>query len=165
MEDLHISPRIRMVRGHRVLLDEDLAAVYGTSVKAFNQAVRRNRERFPPDFVMQLTDSEEQSLRSQFVTLKKGRGRHRKHPTVAFTEHGAVMAAAILNSPRAVQMSIFVVRAFIKARALTSSHVALARELAELKKTVSVIDADTRRQFDQVYEAILGLMSEPLRKN
>jgi phage regulator Rha-like protein len=160
-----ITQKIHVIRGQRVLLDEDLAAVYGTTVSAFNQAVRRNLARFPPDFVMQLSDLEEESLRSQFVILKRSRGRHRKYPSLVFTEHGAVMAAAILNSPRAVQMSIYVVRAFIKMRTLTLSHAALARELAELKKTVATIDADTRRQFDQVFEAILGLMNEPARRN
>lgn len=96
-----------------MLLDADLAAIYGTTISAFNQAVRRNRDRFPPDFVVQLTDLEEDSLRSQTVILKRGRGQHRKYPPLVFTEHGAVMAAAILNSPRAVQMSIYVVRAFV----------------------------------------------------
>jgi hypothetical protein len=89
-----------VIRGQRVLLDEDLAAIYGVTTSALNQAMRRNRGRFPSDFVLELTASEWESLRSQIVILKTGRGRHRKFLPVAFTEHGAVMAATILNSPR-----------------------------------------------------------------
>lgn len=152
-------PQIVTVRGQRAMLDETLAELYGVSTKAFNQAVRRNRERFPPDFLLEISAEEWKSLRSQFVTLNLGRGEHRKYLPLAFTEHGAIMAATILNSPRAVQMSVYVVRAFVKARELLNSHADLARELSALKKSVATLDADTRRQFDVVYEAILGLMN------
>src|SRR5688572_33014680 len=111
-----VARQIRVVRGQRVLLDEDLAATYGVTTSAVNQAMRRNRGRFPPDFVLELTAPEWEFLRSQIVILKTGRGRHRKYLPVAFTEHGAVMAATILNSPQAVHMSILVVRAFIAMR-------------------------------------------------
>jgi hypothetical protein len=117
-----ISPEIQIVRGQRVLLDTALAALYGVTTKAFNQAVRRNIERFPPDFLLQLTEAEGVALRSQSVTLKAGRGQHRKYAPLAFTEHGAIMAATVLNSSRAVQMTVYVVRAFVKARELTTSH-------------------------------------------
>lgn len=103
-------------------------------------------------------------LRSQIVTLRSEHGRHRKYLPLAFTEHGAIMAATILNSTRAVQMSVYVVRAFVKARELLNSHTDLARELALLKRSVATLDADTRRQFDIVYEAILGLMSQGAKK-
>jgi hypothetical protein len=87
--DIDLSQNIRMIRGLRVLLDEDLAALYGVSTKVFNQAIRRNKVRFPADFLMQLTETERDSLRSQFVTLKAGRGQHRKYLPLAFSEHGA----------------------------------------------------------------------------
>jgi hypothetical protein len=104
------------------------------------------------------------SLRSQIVTLKTGRGAHRKYPMLAFTEHGAIMAATILNCDRAVEMSVYVVRAFVKSRELLASNTELARELTALKKSVATLDADTRRQFDLVYEAILGLTSPTTKK-
>ena len=112
------------------MLDGDLAAIYGVSTSRFNEAVKRNKERFPPDFMFQLTAEENASLRSQFATLETGRGRHRKYRPYAFTEYGALMAANILNSPRAVQMSIFVVRAFAKIRELLLASPDLARKLA-----------------------------------
>lgn len=156
--------RILVVRGQRVMLDTELARLYGVSTKAFNQAVRRNRSRFPGDFLIELTNQELARLRSQFVTLKTGRGEHRKYRSLAFTEHGAIMAAAILNSPRAEQMSVYVVRAFVKLRESLLVHTELARELATLKRRVDTLDVDTRSQFDQVYEAILGLMGPAAKK-
>jgi hypothetical protein len=162
---LDIDPRIVDVRGQRVMLDETLAEVYGVPTKAFNQAVRRNRDRFPTDFLIEISNEEWKSLRSQFVTLEPGgRGRYRKYSPLAFTEHGAIMAATILNSPRAIQMSVYVVRAFVRFRALISTSTEITKELDALKRSVATLDADTRRQFDQVYEAILGLMSVPARK-
>jgi hypothetical protein len=162
---LDFDPRIVDVRGQRVMLDETLAELYGVSTKAFNQAVRRNRERFPTDFLFELTEEEWRFLRSQFVTLDVGRGRYRKYAPLAFTEHGAIMAATILNSPRAIQMSVYIVRAFVRFRKSLSTHTALAQELEALKRSIATLDADTRRQFDQVYEAILGLLSAPARKS
>jgi hypothetical protein len=93
--------------------------------------------------------------------LEKSHGRHRKYPPLAFTEPGAIMAATILNSPRAIQMSVYVVRAFVRFRKSLATHTELARELELLKRSVATLDADTRHQFDQVYEAILGLMAAP----
>ena len=100
-----IDSMIRSIRGVRVMLDGDLAAIYGVSTSRFNEAVKRNKERFPADFMFQLTAEENASLRSQFAILETGRGRHRKYRPYAFTEYGALMAANILNSPRAVQMN------------------------------------------------------------
>jgi|CXWL01.1.fsa_nt_gi phage regulator Rha-like protein len=99
-----------------MLLDVDLALVYGVTTKRLNEQVRRNAERFPQDFLIQLTNQDVAALRSQFSTLNTGRGAHRKYPPVAFTEHGALMAATVLNSQRAVEMSIYVVRAFARLR-------------------------------------------------
>jgi hypothetical protein len=107
------------IRGQKIILDSDLARIYGVATKAFNQAVKRNADKFPADFMFRLTARKARRLqrsRSQFVTLK--RGQNIKYLPYAFTEHGAIMAANVLNSPRAVQMSVFVVRAFLKMRAL-----------------------------------------------
>jgi len=159
-----VAGRILVIRGQRVMLDADLAQLYGVSTKAFNQAVRRNRNRFPADFLLDLTNQEVARSRSQIVTLKTGRGSNIKYPPMAFSEHGAIMAATILNSPRAEQMSVYVVRAFVKLRESLAMHTGLARELAALKGRVDTLDADTRAQFEQVYEAILGLMSPAAKK-
>lgn len=161
---VEIAATIRVVRGQRVMLDTDLAVVYGVTAKRLNEQLRRNAARFPPDFLIELSNQDVASLRSQNATLKTGRGAHRKYPPLAFTEHGAIMAATILNSPRAVQMSVYVVRAFARLRQAVATHLQLARELEALKQSVAVLDADTRRQFDQVYEAILGLMATSPRK-
>jgi hypothetical protein len=159
-----IARDIQIVRGHRVLLDADLAALYGVPTKQLNQQVRRNAEKFPSDFVFVLTSQDMESLRPQSATLKTGRGNNRKYAPIAFTEHGAIMAATVLNSPRAVQMSVYVVRAFVKLRQLLASNTELARRLQTLERSVAALDTDTRKQFDQVYEAILGLMGDKARK-
>ena len=156
-----VASRILVVRGQRVILDRDLAALYGVMVRRLNEQVRRNRDRFPDGFMLELTNQEVTNLKSQFATSSWG-GK-RKLP-LAFTEHGAIMAATVLNSARAVQMTIYVVRAFIKVRESLAAHTQLARELAILKNRVDTLDADTRKQFDQVYEAILGLMSPAAKR-
>ena len=156
-----VTSRILDVREQRVLLDMDLAALYGVTVRRLNEQVRRNRERFPDGFILELTKEEAANLKSQFATSSWG-GK-RKLP-LAFTEHGAIMAATVLNSPRAVQMTVYVVRAFVKVRESLAAHTHLARELAALKGRVATLDADTRKQFDQVYEAILGLMSSSAKR-
>jgi hypothetical protein len=157
-----VASRILVVRGQRVILDMDLAALYGVTVRRLNEQIRRNRGRFPDGFMIELTNQEVANLKSQFATSSWG-GK-RKLP-LAFTEHGAIMAATVLNSPRAVQMTIYVVRAFVKVRESLAAHTQLARELALLKSRVDSLDADTRKQFDQVYEAILGLMGSGRRKS
>ena len=162
--NVDIATRILSIRGQRVLLDQDLALLYGVTIKRLNQQVRRNIDKFPADFLFQLEPAEVDSLRIHFASLKVGRGAHRKHAPLVFTEHGAIMAATVLSSPRAVQMSVYVVRAFVRTRELLASNSELARELAALKKSVATLDADTRRQFDLVYEAILGLVSPAAKK-
>ncbi len=129
-----ITRAILMLRGHRVMLDAELAGLYGMPTKALNQAVKRNVERFPEEFMFRLTQAEtEAPNRSQFET---GSQKHRdpRFPPFAFTEHGAIMAATILNSPRAVEMSVFVVRAFVRLREILASNSALARKLDELER-------------------------------
>jgi phage regulator Rha-like protein len=160
-----IAGRIFLLRGQRVLLDSDLAELYGVSPKRLNEQVRRNRERFPEDFVFLIEIKELRNLRSQFATLKGVWGRHRKYPHVAFTEHGAIMAATVLNSPRAVEMSVYVVRAFVKLRELLASNTELARKLEALEKSVETLDARTRKQFEEVYRAIRALMAPPAAKS
>lgn len=115
-----IDRRIVVLRGQRVLLDSDLAALYGVPTKRFNEQVRRNLDRFPPDFTFQLNNQDFVVLRSQIATLRTGHGQHRKYRPRAFTEHGAIMAATVLNSARAVEMSVYVVRAFVRMREVIS---------------------------------------------
>ena len=148
-----LSGRIFTIRGQRVVLDADLARLYGTTTKVFNQTIRRNAARFPKDFAFQLTLSEAANLRSQIVTssseitvgqektnmwsqiVTTSRRRLSNLPW-AFTEHGAVMAANVLRSPKAVQMSVYVVRAFIKQREVLATNATILRRLAEIDKTL-----------------------------
>ncbi len=140
---------IRVIRGQRIILDADLARIYRVSTKRLNQAVKRNADRFPPDFAFQLEPQEHEfmqsqivtaipdrapGMRSQFVTASKRNVRYRPW---AFTEHGAIMAANTLNSPRAVQMSVFVVRAFVKMREVLAQNRQLAEKLAELERKLT----------------------------
>ena len=128
-----VEPLIREICGERVILDADLARVYGVPTFRFNEAVKRNLERFPADFRFQLVPDEAAVLTSQIAMSKPGRGGRRTLP-YAFTEHGAIMAANVLNSPRAVQMSLFVVRAFVALRRDLGRYTALRRKLAELER-------------------------------
>src|SRR5229473_966523 len=109
------------IRGQRVMLDSDLAAIYGVETKALNHAVKRNRDRFPKDFMFQISSNEWKNLKYQIGTSSSGHG-GRRRPPYAFTEHGAIMAANVLNSRRAVQMSVYVVRAFVKLRTILGTH-------------------------------------------
>jgi ORF6N domain len=149
-----IEPLILEIRGQKVLLDSDLSALYDVSTKALNQAVKRNRDRFPADFMFQLTAEEGWNMRSQIVTASK---RNVRYQPYAFTEHGTMMAAMILNSPRAVEVSVFVVRAFVKLRQLALSHKELAAKLDQLEKKVVGHDDAIR----QLVAAIRQLMTPP----
>jgi len=134
-----IESQIFLVRGQKVILDSDLALLYGVEVRALNQAVKRNERRFPSDFILSLTAKESETLRSQSVISKSSRGGRRYAP-YAFTEHGAIMAATVLNSPRAVEMSIFVVRAFLRLRETLANHKELATKLGELEQRLQTHD-------------------------
>jgi hypothetical protein len=147
----HIAQSILILRGCRVLLDNELAALYGVTTKRFNEAVKRNLARFPADFMFRLDIGEASALRSQFATLKAGRGQHRKYLPYAFTEHGAIMAAMILNSARAVEMSVYVVRAFVQLRELLASNKELAKRLDDLEARVT-------RKLATHDEAITGII-------
>jgi len=152
-----IASFILVVRGHKVLLDADLATLYGVTTKRLNEQVRRNRERFPEDFVFQLAQEEYEALRSQSATLKPGRGQHRKYLPYVFTEHGAIMAAAVLNTPRAVEMSLYVVRTFVQLREMLASNKELARKLNELERKLGAHD----QAIGSILSAIRELMAPP----
>ena len=151
-----IESKIHSIRGQRVMLDSDLARIYGVSTTALNQALKRNAQRFPMDFAFQLTRQEFTALISQIVTSKKGRGGSRK-PSWVFTEHGAIMLAAILNSERAVEMSVFVVRAFVEMRDMLKGNRALAAKLDELESRVTDHDG----VIGELVAAIRQLLNPP----
>ena len=130
------SSVIRLIRDQRVILDTDLARLYGTQTFRLNEAVKRNRGRFPDDFLFQLSPPERDALTSQIAMSKTGRGGRRTLP-FAFTEHGALMAANILNSPRAVAMSVYIIRAFVKMREDLAANAAILKRLAEIDQDVA----------------------------
>lgn len=159
-----VALRILSLRGQRVILDADLAALYDVPTGHFNQAVKRNAEKFPADFMFRLTAEEFAALKSQIVISNVGRGGRRNAP-LAFTEHGALMAATVLNAPRAVEVSVYVVRAFVQLRGLAVEHADLAKRLQELEGKTDALamqhDAfsqSTRTQLKQVFDAIRELM-------
>jgi hypothetical protein len=156
-----IAGAIRIVRGHKVLLDADLAALYGVATRVLVQAVKRNLDRFPADFMFQITDQEVAALRSQSVISNAGRGGRRYRP-YAFSEHGALMAAAVLNTPRAVEMSLYVVRAFVWLRETLRANRALANKLDELEQRVGTHDRDIAGIVRAIRE--LTAAPEPARK-
>jgi ORF6N domain len=179
--------RILTIREQKIVLDSDLAAVYGVTTKRLNEQFRRNRRRFPKDFAFQLTPDEFESLRSQFATLnqsettvtdrsetatasrdtqrvrtqtatlKLGRGQHRKYHPWAFTEHGALQAANILRSDRAIAMSVYVIRAFIEQREKLAANAAILKRLAEIDK--SLLEHDTALR--EIYQKLLPLLAPP----
>ena len=192
LRPVNIESSIITVRGRRVIMDSDLAVLYGVPTKRLNEQVRRNADRFPSDFVFQLTPPEvvhlksviatshvqlqedkvfetgrsegltdPARLRSQFATLK--RGQHRKYVPYAFTEHGAIMAASVLNSPQAVEMSVFVVRAFVKMREHLATTRELARRLAEIEKQLVIHDTALLELYEKIRPLLLP-PEEPLPK-
>jgi hypothetical protein len=149
-----IERSILLIRGHKIMLDRDLASLYGVPTKVLNQAVKRHKDRFPEDFMFQLTIEEARiwwtevggsGLRSQIVTLK--RGQHIKYRPHAFTEHGILMLSSVLNSERAIKVNIEIMRAFVRLRRMLASHADLARKLEALEKKYDA-------QFKVVFEAI-----------
>ena len=149
-----IAQSILLLRGQRVILDYDLARLYGVTTARLNQQVRRNIERFPEDFMFQLSKDELNILMLQNATSRLTHGGRRKLP-LAFTEHGALMAASVLNTSRAVEVSVYVVRAFIRLRELLSTHAELSQKLAELESRVDGHD----EQIAELIEAIRQLLS------
>jgi hypothetical protein len=156
-----IERSILVLRGHKVLLDTDLAALYAVQPRTLIQAVKRNIERFPDDFMFQLRKEESQLLRSQTVILKnRGRGRHRKYLPYAFTEQGVAMLSSVLRSRRAVLVNVEIMRTFAKLRQLVSSHKEFAAKLEQLERKVGGHDGHIRSLF----EAIRQLMEPPTTK-
>lgn len=158
--DSALVERIRSLRGHKVLLASDLAALYGVQTKALIQAVKRNLERFPADFAFQLTEQEVRALRSQTVTLDqaetrpRGRGRYAKYAPYAFTEQGVAMLSSVLKSERAIAVNVEIMRAFVRLRGLIGHNRELARRLDDLESRYD-------RQFKVVFDAIRELMAPP----
>jgi len=156
----NIEPLIRTIRGQKVILDADLARLYAVETRAFNRGVKRNAERFPPDFMFQLTRAEFANLKCQSGTSSSGHGGRRKLP-FAFTENGAVMSANVLNSPQAVRMSVFVVRAFVKMRELLGGTRELAKQLAELEKKLTTRLDLHETAIIEVLQRIMDLLDPP----
>ena len=165
-----VQSYILRIRGHNIILDRDLAWLYGVPTKRLNEQVKRNKDRFPEDFMFQLTWEEAKALRSQIATLNGGdaerpgsqnatlkRGANIKYRPYTFTEHGAIMAANVLNSPKAVQASVFVVRAFVQLRQMLSTHKDLARKIDELDRKVQTHDT----AIIELVRAIKALMQPP----
>jgi len=152
--EIEIKEAIFEIRGEKVILDSDLAALYGVETRRLNEQIKRNISRFPPDFMFQLSQEEFESLKSHFAISKMGRGGRRKLPYV-FTEHGAIMAASVLNTPRAVEMSVYVVRAFVRLRAVLATHKELSAKVTELEKRLTVHD----EHIQTIIEAIKRLMT------
>ena len=152
-----IESQLYLLRGQKVMFDNDLAGLYGVAAKVLIQAVKRNVERFPADFMFQLTTEETAFLRSQIVTLKTGRGRHRKYLPYAFTEQGIAMLSSVLHSKRAVLVNIEIMRSFVRLRQMLAANAGLARKLAALEKKYDV-------QFKMVFDAIRELMTPPKPK-
>ncbi len=180
-----LSGRIFTVRGRRVILDADLAQMYGVTTKRFNEAFKRNASRFPDDFAFQVTAHEFAALRSQFATLNRdglgalvsqrnwsqfatsskpgGRGAHRKYLPWAFTEHGAVMAANVLRSPKAVEMSVYVVRAFVRQREALATNATVLKRLAEIDQTLIEHDSALLALWKRL-QPLLAPPPEPPRR-
>ena len=162
------------IRGREVMLSHDLAALYGVSTKVFNQAVKRNAERFPPDFMFQLTWEEAEASRSRIVTLNDSalrpqnatlkRGSNIKYRPLAFTEHGAVMAASVLNTERAVEVSVFVVRAFVRLSRAAADQRRLALKLAELETRLASHDKNFQVVFDALRKLMQPLEPQPRKR-
>jgi hypothetical protein len=153
-----LESRIFLIRGQKVILDFDLAELYGVGTKVLNQAVRRNAGRFPPDFMFQLSASEFNALRSQIVTAKYSK---RRFLPYAFTEQGVAMLSSVLNSERAVQVNILIMRAFVRLRQILATHRELAEKLNELEQKFEKHDLSIKSIFDAIRE----LMALPAKEN
>ena len=153
---------IMTVRGQRVILSPDLAELYGVEARVLNQAVKRNAGRFPPDFAFRLTTGEAlEALRSRSQSVILKRGGNIKYPPLALTEHGAIMAASVLNSPRAIQMSIFVVRAFLNLREWAVGQTELAKRLVELEQRVGAHDHELKAIIQALREFLKPQVDPP----
>ena len=155
----NISGLIHFIRGEKVILDSDLARLYEVPTKVLKQAVRRNLNRFPADFMFELTENETIGSRSQFVTLK--RGQNTKYRPFAFTEQGIAMLSSVLNSEKAIEVNIAIMRAFVQLRRILENHRELANKIGELEQTVSVHDENIQLIFETIRQMI-EKKSEPM---
>jgi hypothetical protein len=152
-----VQTKIYFIRGHKVMLDADIAEIYGVETKRINEAVRNNPEKFPKDFYFELSPEEHDSLRSNVSTLKKGRGRHSKYPPKAFTEHGVYMLATILKSPVAIQVTVAIMRAFVSMRTFAYTYGQIVDKLNELDGKVS--------EHDDVLKKIIQALSDLVQQS
>jgi hypothetical protein len=152
-----ISSKIYFLRGEKVLLDNDLAQLYGVEAKRLKETVRRNIRRFPEDFMFELTDEEWVPLRTQIASLEKGRGKYPKYPPYAFTEQGVAMLSGILNSPRAIETNIAIMRTFVALRKWMQSN-------KELSSKIKQLESKYDQQFKVVFDAIRQLIQEEKKK-
>jgi phage regulator Rha-like protein len=157
-----VESRILILRGQRVILDADLAELYGVEVKRLNEQVKRNTKRFPADFLFRLTRTEQLTLRSHFATSNSRRGGRRYAP-YAFTEHGAIMAATVVNSKRAIEMSIFVVRAFVRMREAMAANQQIVAKLSDLEQRIESHDADIQELVETIRELMIPLPANKRR--
>ncbi len=148
-----IISRIFLIRDKKVMIDNDLAELYGVETRTFNQAVKRNIDRFPADFMFQLNKQETEILRSQFVILKSGRGQHRKYMPYVFTEQGVAMLSSVLNSDRAIMVNIQIIRTFTQLRELLSTNKDLREKIENMEKKYD-------KQLREIFEAIKSLLME-----
>lgn len=159
--DEQLLGKLHFIRGQRVMLDRDLAELYGVEVRVLKQAVRRNMERFPEAFMFELTLEEDHGLRSQFVTLKQGE--HGKYPPFAFTEHGVLMLANVLRSERAIAVSIRIIDLFVRMRQVMLAHQDILLRLEQLERRVGEKDADIQLLFHHLKQ-LLAPPSEPRKR-
>jgi hypothetical protein len=160
LTDKRIHGLIREIRDQKIILDSDLARVYGVSTSRFNEAVKRNRERFPSDFMFRLTVEEYLALTSQIAISKPGRGGRRTRP-YAFTEHGALMAANVLKSSRAIKMSLYVIRAFVKSREELAANSAIVKRLAQIDNTLFLHDSALRDLYQKLRPLLMPSPDPP----
>ena len=155
-----IINKIYLIHGQKVMLDRDLAELYGVETKVLNQAVKRNSERFPEDFMFRLTSEEWVSLRSQFVTLENGRGKYPKYLPMAFTEQGVSMLSSVLNTSIAIQMNIHIIRVLTKMRELVLTHKDILLKLDKLEKDVT----ESKQDITLIFQALKKILTTPQEK-
>jgi len=155
----NLGQKIYFIRGHRVMMDSDLAELYGVETFNLNKAVKRNVERFPADFMFQLSENEWESLRFQSGILKSSRGEHRKYLPYVFTQEGIAMLSSVLRSPRAIQANIAIMRAFVQLRSILLSNRELAKKLEALEQKY---DAQFKMVFDAIRRLMSGELPEPV---
>jgi phage regulator Rha-like protein len=160
-----IHRKIFEIRGQKVMLDFDLAMLYEVETKVLNQSVKRNKDKFPEDFMFRLTANEWDSLRSQIVTLEEGKGKYPKYLPYAFTEHGVTMLASVLKSKKAIDMNIAIVRAFTAMRHFANSHKNLFEQISDLRKEIEIRLGEHDTQLSAIYDALENMLDKKEEEN